>query len=342
MLSHNLINREENKQHLIDEMQRIVAFLCCGANSDESKSEDMTKQSGTNTTTTITATMPLPNIRIIDDKCDAGGSSHLRQPPDPPGDYLPDQTTSTSNNSNTATRRRPPPRCEICFDDENEIATTSSNNDLIFVHWFDHQMDIHWFCKQCIRQYLIQCENDRKQGPVKCPYDGCSVYLADTVVKEILQRPYQPKVWYENNATITDEKVSTDEVVKEDEKKDINEDEDENDDDAAFYDWISKQDHMQCENCNVYIIREEGCEAMQCLCGWRFCYDCRLPTPVTEEDMDYADGSNFCTCHHNPHDFYDNILKTEGVDAPDVATHDELQDMATFYDNRLQELDDED
>ena len=343
-------------------MQRIVAFLCCGANCDESKSEDSTEQLDTNNTTTTTATMSLPNIRviddkcytvttpslnirIIDDKCAADGFSCLRQLPDPPGDY---QATSTSNNSTTAIRRRrPPPRCEICFDDDNEIATASSNNDLIFLHCFDQQMDIHWFCKQCIRQYLTQCENDRKQRPVKCPYDGCSVNLSDNVVKEILQRPYQPKVWYEDDAMISVKKVSTvsevaNENENENEKKENNEDDDENDHDAQFYQWISKQDHMQCHNCNVYITREEGCEAMQCLCGWRFCFYCKLPTPVTESAMDDADGTEFCSCRLAQHDFYDNILKTEGLDAPDVATYEELQDMAYFYDRRRRELDDGD
>mmetsp|Transcript_6536 Transcript_6536/g.11866 ORF Transcript_6536/g.11866 Transcript_6536/m.11866 type:complete len:246 (+) Transcript_6536:93-830(+) len=235
----------------------------------------------------IKITTPLHKIKVIDN-CDASVGRRLRQ----------------FRSSNAA-------QCEICFDTQDEM---TPSNELIFVHCFDQETDVHWFCRLCTRMYLFQCENDRKEGPLVCPHDGCSTTLSEILVKEVLQRPYRPKVWYggpqqeqpPNNNNVSD---------------------DEND--LAFHQWIAEQDYMQCQNCQAYIMRDEGCGAMQCLCGWRFCFECK--TPIHDDSV--------CDCFYEAHDFYDNILKSEGMDqAPTVATQDELQDMAGFY-SRRQKLD---
>lgn len=197
--------------------------------------------------------------------------------------------------------------CLICLEDSPTITL------LQLVHMFDEMRSIHCFCRSCLEAYLIQCENDRKTAPM-CPHPDCHIVLETLLISDILSRPYQPKVWYT--------------PVDEDEKK--SEDFVDNEYDA-FMVWANENDAMQCKNCHAFIVRDEGCEAMQCLCGWRFCWSCRSPIQCSTSRND----NGICSCGHNVQDFYDNIRRRENLDAaPQLATIEDLQNMKDYYNQR--------
>ena len=80
----------------------------------------------------------------------------------------------------------------------------------------------------------------------------------------------------------------------------------------------------QCGNCSAQVLREEGCRAIQCICGFRFCYECSHP-------MDR------CTCVDGLGNFafFDNLIGTEGEFRdipPPVATGEDLTHFREFID----------
>ena len=87
----------------------------------------------------------------------------------------------------------------------------------------------------------------------------------------------------------------------------------------------------QCGNCGAQVLREEGCRAIQCICGFRFCYECSHP-------MDR------CTCVDGLGNFafFDNLIGTEGEFRdipPPVATGEDLTHFREFIDrSREREL----
>ena len=58
---------------------------------------------------------------------------------------------------------------------------------------------------------------------------------------------------------------------------------------------LQQEDARQCPECHMWIIRDDGCDAMMCLCGCRFCFCCgKKGSCSTERSL-----------------FYDNILQQE-------------------------------
>jgi len=40
--------------------------------------------------------------------------------------------------------------------------------------------------------------------------------------------------------------------------------------------WLNAQTKL-CQVCGARIMKESGCDLMECVCGWRFCYNCGEP-----------------------------------------------------------------
>jgi len=64
--------------------------------------------------------------------------------------------------------------------------------------------------------------------------------------------------------------------------------------DAATAAWLERNTRL-CGGCGVHLEKSDGCDKVQCLCGWRFCWQC---------------GSVGARCECNPgHGFFDNVLR---------------------------------
>jgi hypothetical protein len=73
--------------------------------------------------------------------------------------------------------------------------------------------------------------------------------------------------------------------------------------------WLQEQTRL-CPSCGVRIQKIEGCDLMECMCGYRFCYRCG------------SQGAQ-CSCTPLNHYFWDNILDRQAHRAaPQVAAVD--------------------
>lgn len=193
------------------------------------------------------------------------------------------------------TAKSTPVVCLICFDDSATAgcALTGMSKD---------EACTHFACRVCMKHYLVQCENDRKER-VRCPHPKCRNSVSGPVAKDILGRPYAPKKW----------KVDPTKTELPD---------------SATLAWLRMNEAQNCGNCNAWFVREDGCECMQCLCGWRFCMECKAPMKPKRNEKG-------CTCCHGVGDFYDNILHYDTGMAPKVASVEELlQNFSGFYARR--------
>ena len=200
-------------------------------------------------------------------------------------------------------------QCMICFDTETQV-----NQGLVMC-----ANDCkHWICRPCLKTYLIHCENNRKTTAV-CPHPDCQVVVRTELIQEVLERAYTPKVWQKMSNQDNDdgeEKKGEDELV----------------DDSDFAKWLTENENevQQCEHCSVWIYRDDGCYAMQCLCGYRFCWECKM-------------ACSKCDCGWDVGDFYDNIRRIEGLGRKEeLANADDLDNFASYYQRKEQGDDDDD
>lgn len=90
----------------------------------------------------------------------------------------------------------------------------------------------------------------------------------------------------------------------------------------------------QCGNCGAQILREEGCRAMQCICGFRFCFECTRP--IDQCECDSGRGLNGFA-------YFDNVTGVEGgfYDVPPLVAEPEqvlnLRDFLSHAREREQE-----
>ena len=220
--------------------------------------------------------------------------------------------TGTTHDTNASMTTMENKRCMICFED----GTTADNPNGNFL--IRTEACHHWTCRSCLETYLKHRENDRKATAV-CPDPDCQVMIQADLAKEILGRAYTPKVWEKCSAAMTASATSRDKKKKEEEL----------DNERAFAKWLSDNPVQQCEHCDAWISRVDGCEAMQCLCGYRFCWDCQM-------------AADQCDCGWCISEFYDNIRRDEGMGRDlELATEEELANFAEFYQRKECSDDDE-
>ena len=222
-------------------------------------------------------------------------------------------TTVTTTGTSTGSQKQ----CMICFDKEAD--------DMSLVCVGTDACD-HWTCLHCLKTYLIHCENDRKIT-AECPHVDCQAVVDAELANAVLGRAYTPKEW----------KKSSDQdalVGKLTEKEDEEKKEEELESEKAFAKWLAENEDLvqQCQYCNVWIYREDGCDSMQCLCGYRFCWQCRTAT-----------SDSACQCEWELEHFYDNIQRVEGLGREEqLATKEDLADFAKYYRRKKNDKADED
>lgn len=124
----------------------------------------------------------------------------------------------------------------------------------------------HHACHDCVWRWIVHNES-AGQAVVQCPF--CRVVLIETDMSQILGRPYQPQSG--GNYIATDDSPM----------------------DGLTRQWL--QSHTrQCGNCGNRIEKHDGCDLMECLCGYRFCFECGR-----------QGGDCHCTPEH--HVFWDNV-----------------------------------
>jgi len=194
--------------------------------------------------------------------------------------------------------------CMICLEQGSEDTAVAKDGLLLLRV---HSDCPHHVCRPCLKTYLLCCENERKASAI-CPDPDCETIVTMELAKEILGREY---TWTTPAATKTDTGAPSPDPEK--------------DQDQDLIKWLQENEARNCGHCGAWIVREDGCDTMQCLCGWRFCYLCR------------EDAEDGCGCGHSEGDFYDNILDLEGAAAPDLATDEDLQKFAEFCHRRLED-----
>ena len=226
------------------------------------------------------------------------------------------QATATNKETNnmamTALPKESEKQCMICFDTQASVGHGLVCADT------SRASCSHWTCRPCLETYLKHCENDRKTTPL-CPHPDCQVAIATELAKDVLGRAYTPKIWLHSQSKL--DTTQAKDMEGDEEKKQEEEGELLNNDDKTFTKWLAENEEQvqQCEHCNVWIYREDGCEAMQCLCGYRFCWDCKMSTSK-------------CECGWRVSDFYDNIRRKEGLGRDEeLATEAALADFAKYY-----------
>jgi hypothetical protein len=105
---------------------------------------------------------------------------------------------------------------------------------------------LHGSCRMCLARWIDREEaSGRTSGPT-CPF--CRLAIGEEDVLKILDRPFQPR-----EATAGETPI--DEV------------------DEFTLHWIN-ENTVPCGMCGYRVEKSDGCDLIECLCGFRFCYRC--------------------------------------------------------------------
>ena len=127
----------------------------------------------------------------------------------------------------------------------------------------------HCSCMTCLVRWMNGEEcSGRATGPT-CPF--CRIVISDEDVVRVLGRPFQPREVVSHTEPPTNDEV-----------------------DEFTLHWINEHT-VQCAMCGYRIEKSDGCDKVECLCGYRFCYrcgaadaicDCNLGHIFLDEDLD--------------------------------------------------------
>lgn len=117
-------------------------------------------------------------------------------------------------------------------------------------HFKKHACD-HKFCQDCLQGWVRSCLSSMAWA-INCPADGCSFKLYPDDVSRITS---------EEEGEIFRARIASDYTTRLDHE----------DDDFRLW---AQENAKRCPRCSVLLIRYEGCSAMACTCGTRFCYNC--------------------------------------------------------------------
>ncbi|CAB9528844.1 expressed unknown protein [Seminavis robusta] len=144
--------------------------------------------------------------------------------------------------------------CSLCCEDKP------------IVELFELSKCSHSSCLGCFQKWIEKVESTGQTTLPVCPF--CRATLEDKEVVSILGRGFQPRTAIETNSM---------EAI-----------------DELTLQWLREQT-KPCPRCGACIEKVEGgCDMMECLCGFRFCYGCGAP------------GAQ-CDCTPSNHFFWDNI-----------------------------------
>lgn len=160
------------------------------------------------------------------------------------------------------------PTCSICCE-----------NQLEPLHVFSSRCG-HGCCKVCIRRWIEKEETTGQVLPT-CPFCRCN--LDDEAVITVIGRNFLPKGTTGLNCTNNAAHEMDDLTMQ----------------------FIQEQTRP-CPCCGIPIMKLDGCDLMECLCGFRYCYACGSPRAQ-------------CDCTPAHHYFWDNILDQSAPRQPPVA-----------------------
>lgn len=173
----------------------------------------------------------------------------------------------------------------------------------------------HECCVTCLRKWFASCEGMGLSSPT-CP--RCRQEVSADEASRVLGRRYVSSSFAKGEGG-GERQTGIEEV------------------DEFTLVTLRNMDAKACGNCGVWIVREEGCSSMQCLCGHRFCMDCGL-------------GFDRCPCDdgdgNSPSCFFDNLLRQEysTTDPIEQATHrvaarSEVRDLRSFIERQHRRVD---
>ena len=152
----------------------------------------------------------------------------------------------------------------------------------------------HSCCLPCLQQWFEACERMGRSEPT-CPTCRKPVDIQHEAPL-VLGRPFEP-------AGLTTPRPPQEEM------------------DELTQHYMSSV-AKACRSCGAWIEKSDGCYKMQCLCGYRFCWNCE------------SQGSS-CDCTPRNHVFWDNVLHCNAYGQARVATPEETQDLRSFWEERV-------
>lgn len=150
--------------------------------------------------------------------------------------------------------------CPICCSEDLSISSGSS----ITLSTCGHAS-----CKSCLVKWVEREESSGQTMSPTCPF--CRAVISDTDVLAILARPFQPREALAKDSNAEEE---IDELTMQ---------------------WLIEHTKV-CQGCGTRVEKSFGCDHMECLCGYRFCYNCGSPGGI-------------CTCG-NSRTFINNPLRS--------------------------------
>lgn len=120
-------------------------------------------------------------------------------------------------------------------------------------HWNNHACG-HAFCWSCAKKWAETTINQQELH-IRCPAAGCKYRLWDQDLQELLSAQMYNRHQEHKHA---DHLKNLRSIAKHDD---------------ALMDWL-RVHARPCPDCHVIVSRSEGCNAMICVCGTRFCYQC--------------------------------------------------------------------
>jgi len=127
--------------------------------------------------------------------------------------------------------------CPICY------VNASTSTEGIVLTTCQHQS-----CKPCLVKW-IEKEETSGQEASTCPI--CRVNIDEDDVHRIIGRYFEPR-------KVEVEEANSEEI------------------DEFTLHWLNENTTL-CQGCGSRIEKESGCNLIECLCGYRFCYQCNAP-----------------------------------------------------------------
>eukprot|EP00977_Amphora_coffeiformis_P012385 scaffold3059_cov131-Amphora_coffeaeformis.AAC.5 len=227
--------------------------------------------------------------------------------------------------------------CHICWEDAVPTHSTTVCS--------------HAYCQPCWTQWITSCET--KQLDPTCP--ECRLSLPSAFIQTRLGRPFlrqswRPRVSYASATNHPPSLYTQQQQQQQQQQREAppasSSSEPMDLEDALTLAALREQlGAKQCPNCHIWIERVAGCNAMMCLCGQRFCFDCgwmpTTPTATTattattttsttsngtaNTDSNYNNNTTtHCGCGRSV--YYDNVARQEVADEEHCDDWDEEDD----------------
>mmetsp|Transcript_288 Transcript_288/g.609 ORF Transcript_288/g.609 Transcript_288/m.609 type:complete len:400 (-) Transcript_288:484-1683(-) len=113
----------------------------------------------------------------------------------------------------------------------------------------------HKSCNACLIKWIQKEESSGQTMSPTCPFCRSEISVEDTI--KILGRPFVPREEYSD--TNTNNSTSGEGEI-----------------DELSLQWLN-ENTMLCRGCGSHVEKADGCDVIDCLCGWRFCHGCGSP-----------------------------------------------------------------